>query len=281
MGTGSCTMGVDSCVGADTGSLDVWTCHCESGAWPCSKTKAPGARRRTTRQYRMAAERSFARLPPMRVQRAAPTVNRRPERSAVLQGFPAMSMARSTRPSPQFAAARASGRSRKRPPLGSMLAVTDIPYRKPRRDQPPTARASSTHTGDTNSRSRWARFARTVANVARGLAFPVAAALACLACTQSVAPWAVAPAAAPTPAVTATPATEAEDLFVPTACRVDSDCACGTDRKTGACRVGRIDRVDPTQPCGGDVCEGIEGRHIIACVSGRCLSVLPKTPPSR
>jgi hypothetical protein len=60
-----------------------------------------------------------------------------------------------------------------------------------------------------------------------------------------------------------------------TACKSDADCACGTDRTTGACAVGRTECIDVAHQC-PDFCGGIDGRSRIACVAGACVKT--RTP---
>jgi hypothetical protein len=56
-----------------------------------------------------------------------------------------------------------------------------------------------------------------------------------------------------------------------TACKSDTDCACGTDKATGACAVGRVECIDTARQC-PDFCAGIDGRMRTACVAGACTT---------
>ena len=60
-----------------------------------------------------------------------------------------------------------------------------------------------------------------------------------------------------------------------TACKSDADCACGTDRATGSCAVGRAECIDKAHAC-PDFCGGIDGRSRTACVEGACATT--RTP---
>jgi hypothetical protein len=55
-------------------------------------------------------------------------------------------------------------------------------------------------------------------------------------------------------------------------CKVDSDCACGTDVTTHKCAFGPASRIDASRQC-PDFCTGIAGRMKIACVEGSCRQV--------
>jgi hypothetical protein len=69
--------------------------------------------------------------------------------------------------------------------------------------------------------------------------------------------------AAPPP--TPTSPTDAE-------CKVDTDCACGSDIATHKCAFGPAHKIDTSRQC-PDFCTGIAGRMKIACVEGSCKQV--------
>jgi hypothetical protein len=85
----------------------------------------------------------------------------------------------------------------------------------------------------------------------------IAIAHAAAACSSSSA----AVAAAPPPPI----ATVSE-------CKVDTDCACGTDKETHKCAFGPAAKIDTRRQC-PDFCTGIAGRMKIACVEGTCRQV--------
>jgi hypothetical protein len=55
----------------------------------------------------------------------------------------------------------------------------------------------------------------------------------------------------------------------PLYCEKDSDCACGTDRKSGECAYGNRDYIDEKKQC-PDFCSGIAGNLEIRCVDNKC-----------
>lgn len=114
----------------------------------------------------------------------------------------------------------------------------------------------------------------------RAAAMAVAAAVGSPACGKEAVPPVTAPEAAtpagvdsgPSSAVDGAPASSGTDAASPacsTACNVDADCACGTNRVTGACAVGRAECIDTLKRC-PDFCTGIAGNIRIACVGGTC-----------
>lgn len=55
-------------------------------------------------------------------------------------------------------------------------------------------------------------------------------------------------------------------------CRIDADCACGSNLATGACAVGTAACIDTTKQC-PDYCTGIDGRMSVRCQTGQCIQV--------
>ena len=60
------------------------------------------------------------------------------------------------------------------------------------------------------------------------------------------------------------------DATCAASCTDVSDCACGTDRATGGCAVGRVECIDTGRQC-PDFCTGIAGTFRLACVDRRCV----------
>jgi hypothetical protein len=54
-------------------------------------------------------------------------------------------------------------------------------------------------------------------------------------------------------------------------CTSTAECACGRDRASGQCAVGRAECIDTSNPC-PDFCTGIDGRRWTACIHGACTT---------
>jgi hypothetical protein len=92
----------------------------------------------------------------------------------------------------------------------------------------------------------------------------VPAAVGGVACGKETGPEAAA-AAAPGPV----DAAEVPACSKP--CTSTAECACGRDRASGQCAVGRAECIDTSNPC-PDFCAGIDGRCSTACIDGACTT---------
>lgn len=64
-----------------------------------------------------------------------------------------------------------------------------------------------------------------------------------------------------------------------TACKTDSDCACGTHKETGICFVGNKAFVNVEKQC-PDFCTGIAAMFETKCVNNECKQVRKETIPA-